>query len=175
MTTEIVPRPHFAVIDLEAPLEPDPDELTPEDSAWLARGIEQQICIDPECYQKVLTGLGEVATAANAKRLMEASLSPEDIEAAFHIFVYFAGRCDQKVEFDDSTEAALLKAPEYLEAQEARRTKAKPKTITVSAMSHKVIASTEAEPARDALRRVRLAFYIKRMLEWQAQSKSDAH
>lgn len=173
MTAEITIRPAFTEIEPYIPLKPNYEPLEPAQIISWSRALETDICDDPERYKRVLEALGDVATSGEAGRLLDLDLFPEDVEAAFLIYAFFAGRCDQDLEYDDATDRALRADADY-QAALAAHGKATSKQVLVTKATHGTIADRNAEPNRDKIRRISLAFFIQRTLDWQAQELAQA-
>jgi hypothetical protein len=165
--TEFIAEPYFAEVDPRIPFNPDPCDPTPDEIIAHARTLEQGIRDDPERFQTALLALGNTATSTKIDRLGQ-RLDSSAKDATTLIISYFASGCDRSVEFDSATDEALSKDPAYLAAL-AEHKKAQIQTVLVTNATHGTRPDPNATPARDAVRRIQLAFYIRRVISWQGQ------
>lgn len=160
---DILASPYFADVSPRDRSNTDPDALSPADVKTLAEEVEVGIRQDPLRYQRAMNTLGDSATSGNIALLIELPLDDRDLGAAVRIMSYLHHRADQSVEYDDNTEVALAKDLNYRNALEAQR-KATSRTVSTGKMSTSQRTHPNATPARDAVRRLRLAFFIDQMV-----------
>ncbi len=136
--------------------------------------IEQSIRDNPEAFQKALNRLGDAATAGTLDlSAIDTELTTLEQGASGLLTKLFSKRYDMQIEYDDATEQALAADKGHRELLEKHRN-IKSINSTIGPMKHEIVANPAAEPARDAVRRSRVAFYLARAIELQPQQTIQA-
>jgi len=169
---ETASAPRFAEIDSLDPLEFDPLAQPTDEIVALARSVERGIRDDPLRFQRALDALGEAATSTDMESFLQLDLDDRDAGAAVLLLAYFSLRCDRRVAFDHATDEALSNDPAYRTAL-ATHKNSRSQTISRGTMSHDLRTDPNAQPAREAVRRTTLAFYISRTIAWQGQQQQQ--
>jgi|GEM_PF-4978530 len=147
------------------------DEMVPETQL---RYTEQSIRDNPEAFRRALERLGEVATAGTlALDAIDTELTTLEQGASGVLTKFFSKRYDIAVSFDDDTEDALAADPDH-RALLAQHLKTKNIRSKSGVMKTEILTNPDAEPARDAVRRSRIGFFITRTIAYQAAQKSEA-
>jgi hypothetical protein len=179
LVDERLTKPYFAETKPDSPINPDPDfftiqdAFTPDESEQWARELERLVHEDPKRRGRILDTLGDTVTSRSVEAFLDVDLSPEDMEDATVMLVYFSGRCDQEVVYDDATEKALRADPEFREAVQKLRN-APPRMYRTGEMSTKMRAHPDAKKFRDNARRVSLTFFISQVALAQQESLRQA-
>jgi hypothetical protein len=137
------------------------------------RQLEHRIGENPEAFRRALRILGESATAGTmslgeTEAESEASTpgqSPREL-----LVNLFSRRLDLEIEFDDATEDALAADPVHRELMQAHR-ETQDILVARTKMDHFNRENPNAAPARDAVRRSRVGFFIARTIEYQRQQQ----
>ncbi len=131
--------------------------------------IEQRIRDNPEAFQTALQRLGETATAGTLQLgAIDTELTTLEQGASGLLTKFFSKRLDLEIEFDEDTEKALRTDKNHKNLIDTHR-KIRSVHSQLGPMKHEIVANPAAEPARDAIRRSRIAFFIARTISYQAE------
>jgi hypothetical protein len=99
-------------------------------------------------------------------------LTPDEKDASVLLVNFFKERLDHGTEFDDATEDALAADPAHRELIQRHRD-AHNILIKLGEMTHASVENPNAAPARDAVRRSRMATFIARTYEYQRRNQAE--
>ncbi len=160
-TPEAAEQPHFII------------DTTADDAvATRLRTLERRITRSPELFKNALDSLGELATAKTIEidKLNERDVTLKRGEKDM-LSEYFGQRYDLEMSFDEATESALSADTTHQKLLSEVRGK-KANLIQRSKSKTPNPPNYAAIPAREALRRYRLEFYIGRVAAKTTPSSS---
>lgn len=144
----------------------------PETQNYLNR-LSTAIAERPEDFAALLETLGEAATKrtldlrSDERRTVPIAVTDEDLIVGF-----FKHRFDMESEYDDDTEKAMKTDKQYTELLD-QHLNTHSINSQLGPMKHEVVANPNADTARNAARRARLAFFISRAIAYQQQTRPE--
>jgi hypothetical protein len=149
------------------------EEPANEEQVRQVRQLEHRIGENPEAFRRALRLLGESATAGTmslGEAETKSKSSIPDQSPRGLLVNLFSRRLDLEIEFDDATENALAANPEHRALIDVHKDTHNI-LYKVGEMTHKSVDNPNAAPARDAVRRSRVGFFIARTIEYQRQQQ----
>jgi hypothetical protein len=129
------------------------------------QAIDRSIHRSPEAFEAALGSLGHLATEDVVSLADIDTIVPTATRKPDALTKEFLGnRYDLASEYDEATEAALAKDPQYQKLLATVRSKGSI-TVRKGKMSSQTRANPEADAARDAFRRYRFGAYLARVIE----------
>lgn len=161
-TPQNLDRPHFII-----------DEAADEAVRDRLKVFERRINQKPELFHRELEFLGELATSGTIEyRETDERQVSLTRSAKQMISEFFTQRLDLDMTFDDATESALQDDEKHAKLLENVHNE-RAEYVKTGIMSSTTRPNERAIPAREALRRYRLEFYIGRVLASRPQSGTN--